>query len=98
MVSLQSLLGQFGGIVGSLSLPPALAAVAGLSAAWSVALLLGFAAVLFIGIPDRPVSQVGSLRVQHVGASGREEAIEVKPLAVTAADLEGEPRQPRPRR
>ena len=61
-------------------------------------LLLGFAAVLFIGIPDRPVSQVGSLRVQHAGASGREEAIEVKPLAVTAADLEGEPRQPRPRR
>jgi Major Facilitator Superfamily len=54
MVSLQSLASQLFGIVGSFALP-ALAAVAGLPLAWTAAAaLLAVAALLLLGIPDRP--------------------------------------------
>ncbi len=54
MVSLQSLAGQLFGILGSFALP-ALAAVAGLPLAWAAAAaVLALAALLLLGIPDRP--------------------------------------------
>ena len=58
MVSLQSLAMQLFGIAGSFALP-ALAAVAGLPIAWSAAAaLLALAALLLLGIPDRPRTTV----------------------------------------